>query len=96
MQAIWIRNDLRLKDNTALIHALKIAEREQEPLLLFFYLDPLQLAPETRSHDYFFAALADFYASCQSKNLPLYLITGPLDQAFATLFDQFPIVKVII
>ena len=93
MQAIWIRNDLRLKDNTALIHALKIAEREQEPLLLFFYIDPLQLAPETRSHDYFFAALADFYASCQSKNLPLYLITGPLDQAFATLFDQFPTIK---
>lgn len=90
MQAVWIRNDLRFFDQTALIQGIKKSEEEKDKLLLFFYLDPLQLEEGTKSHDYFFSAVAHFYQTCCENNIPLLFLTGELVSAFEGLLQAFP------
>lgn len=95
MQAVWIRNDLRFFDQTALIQAVKKSEEEKDQLLIFFYLDPLQLAEGTKSHDYFFSVVAKFYQTCRENNLPLLFLTGELVSAFEGLLQSFPKIECI-
>lgn len=53
---VWIRNDLRFEDNTALIEAVKNTN-EGEKLGMIFYLDKEQFKFGSYSHDYFFSVL---------------------------------------
>lgn len=85
---VWIRNDLRFEDNTALIEAVKNAKKD-EKILMIFYLDPKQLKPISYSHDYFFCALNTFYKSCLEKKLNIYFLYGEIQTCFSELIREF-------
>ncbi len=85
---VWIRNDLRLEDNTALIEAVNNTGKD-EKILLVFYLDPKQLKRGTYSHDYFFSALNTFYQRCLEQTLDIYFLYGDLEECFSKLIKEF-------
>lgn len=88
---VWIRNDLRLEDNTALIEALKNIQNN-EKILMLFHLNPKQIKSGTYSHDYFFSALNTFYKNCVEKELDLYFVYGDLQDCFCKLLKEFGII----
>lgn len=85
---VWIRNDFRFHDNTALIEAINHIQ-DGEKLILTFYLDPKQFKAETNSHDYFFSSLNSFYKSCLKKGLDIYFLYGELLYCFNKLLNEF-------
>lgn len=88
ISVVWIRNDLRLDDNTALIEAVKHT-REGEKLLLLFHINPIQLKIGTHSHDYFFCALNTFYQDCLERGLDIYFLYGDLEESFSKWIKEF-------
>ena len=74
---VWIRNDLRFHDNTALIKAINHT-KDDEQLIITFYLDSKQFKAGTNSHDYFFSSLNSFYKSFLKKGLDIYFMYGEL------------------
>lgn len=89
---VWIRNDLRFEDNTALIEAVKNTN-EGEKLGMIFYLDKEQFKFGSYSHDYFFFALHTFYKDCSARNLELHFLYGDLEECFSELLQKFPDIK---
>lgn len=85
---VWIRNDLRFHDNTALIKAINHT-KDDEQLIITFYLDPKQFKARTNSHDYFFSSLNSFYKSCLKKGLDIYFMYGELLYCFDKLLKEF-------
>ena len=91
LSAIWIRNDLRLHDNTAFISAVE--ECRKNKLLMIFHIDQKQIKEGTNSHDYFFSALDTFYKECLKKQLDIYFLYGETEEAFKKLIKDFPEIK---
>lgn len=50
---LWIRNDFRFHDNTALISAINDI-KDNENLIFIYHLDPELIKIETTSYAYFF------------------------------------------
>ncbi|HFU4078728.1 TPA: deoxyribodipyrimidine photo-lyase, partial [Streptococcus suis] len=50
---LWIRNDFRFHDNTALINAINDI-KDNENLIFIYHLDPELIKIETTSYAYFF------------------------------------------
>lgn len=92
ISVIWIRNDLRFHDNTALIQAVNDVQ-EGDRLMLVFYLDPKQFKIGSWSHDYFFASLNTFYKACQDQNIDMYFLYGELLPCFSKLLYDFEGIK---
>lgn len=91
---VWIRNDLRFYDNTALISALnQVTDRDK--LLLIFYLDSNQFKVGSNSHDYFFSALDTFYRKSLSLGLDIYFLYGEILDSFSKLLKDFPDIRKI-
>lgn len=86
---VWIRNDLRFEDNTALVEAVNNAE-DDERILLVFHIDQKQLKPGAYSHNYFFSALKTFYQECLEKKLNLYFLYDEPEVCFSKLIKDFP------
>lgn len=95
IQAIWIRNDLRLQDNTALIAGLSAARAHGHRLMLFFHINSEQLRPGTRGHDYFFSALSVFLREAAVKGIPIFMLYGDIREAFEALIREFPSIKAV-
>ena len=60
---LWIRNDFRFHDNTALINAINDI-KDNENLIFIYHLDPELIKMETTSYAYFFSSLNSYYESC--------------------------------
>ncbi len=88
ISVVWIRNDLRFYDNIALIEAINHI-KEDDRLILAFYLDPKQFKIGTNSHDYFFSALNSFYKSSLKKGIDIYFMYGELLYCFDRLLREF-------
>lgn len=91
---VWIRNDLRLEDNTALIEATKDVAPEDK-IGMVFCIDPKQLKTGSYSHDYFFTALHTFYRNCLEKKLAIYFLYGDPQDCFSKLIKEFPDIRKI-
>ncbi|MDD4407277.1 MAG: deoxyribodipyrimidine photo-lyase [Bacilli bacterium] len=89
---IWIRNDLRFYDNTALRSALNQAT-DKDRLLFIFYLDKEQFKIGSYSHDYFFSALNNFYKKCLKKGIDIYFLYGEVIETFNKLLNDFKDIK---
>lgn len=89
---IWIRNDLRFYDNTALISALNEAT-DKDRLLFLFHLDKEQFKIGSYSHDYFFSALNTFYKNCLKKGIDIYFLYGEVIETFNKLLNDFKDIK---
>lgn len=81
---VWIRNDLRFHDNTALIQAINDTQ-ENDRLIFAFYLDPKQFKIGSNSHDYFFSSLNSFYKNCLEKGINIYFLYGDILYCFNKL-----------
>lgn len=91
---VWIRNDLRFHDNTALISALnELADNDE--LLFIFYLDTEQFKAGSNSHDYFFSSLNTFYKNILKKGSDIYFLYGELLDSFNKLLKDFTDIKKI-
>lgn len=91
---VWIRNDLRLEDNTALIEAIKDATPEDK-IGMVFCIDPKQLKTGSYCHDYFFTALHTFYRNCLEKELVIHFLYGDTQDCFSKLIKEFPDIQKI-
>lgn len=89
---IWIRNDLRFYDNTALISTLNKAT-DKDRLLFIFYLDKEQFKIGSYSHDYFLSALNTFYKNCLKKGIDIYFLYGEVIETFNKLLNDFKDIK---
>jgi deoxyribodipyrimidine photo-lyase len=90
---LWIKNDLRLEDNTALIKAIDDSVKYEEKLLIVFLIDPDQLKPGQMSHDYFFKSLDYFYRKLKKIGLDIYFMYGDFIEAFKRLIKDFPDIR---
>lgn len=91
---VWIRNDLRLEDSTALIEAIKDVAPEDK-IGMVFCIDPKQLKTGSYSHDYFFTALHTFYRNCLEKELVIHFLYGDPQDCFSKLIKEFPDIQKI-
>jgi len=87
---LWIKNDLRFEDNTALINAVEDSFKYNENLLIIFYIDPNQLKNGQMSHNYFFKAVDIFYKELKNLGLDMFFLYGDLIKSFQKLIDDFP------
>lgn len=90
INVVWLRNDLRFEDNTALIKATQNALKTNKELLLVFNLDPEEFKENSFSHDYFFSALNKFSEEARKKDLKIFFLKGKLKKSFKTLLKEFP------
>ncbi len=86
---LWIRNDLRLTDNTALIRAVNDAYINKRDLSIIFHINTDQLKPGEYSHDYFFSALNKLYLNLQKIDLDIFFLYGNVEESFNKFFDEF-------
>jgi len=85
---LWIRNDFRFHDNTALINAINDI-KDNENLIFIYHLDPELIKIETTSYAYFFSSLNSYYESCLKKGLDIYFLYGEILTCFDTLLNEF-------
>ncbi|WP_347862143.1 deoxyribodipyrimidine photo-lyase [Salimicrobium sp. PL1-032A] len=85
---VWIRNDLRIRDNIALSEAVKELE-EGDELLPLFHIHPDLIQNFDLQHDYFFQTVKVFH----EESGPLHFIYGPEEEAFRSMFDTVDEVK---
>lgn len=78
----WLRNDLRLEDNTALNKAIEISYEEKKNLLLIFHINTEQVKERTYSNDYFFSALNVFYKQIKNLGSDILFLYGEPENAF--------------
>ncbi len=83
---LWIRNDLRLEDNTALIQAVDQSYEEKTGLTLVFHINEEQVKLGTHSNDYFFSALKVFYEKVKNLGADLFFLYGNPEEAFQHFF----------
>lgn len=83
---LWIRNDLRFEDNTALIEAIETSYEENANLTLIFHINKEQIKIGTHSNDYFFSALNVFYEKLKSMGADLLFLYGEPEIAFNNFF----------
>lgn len=86
---VWIRKELRLDDNSALLSALSGLQLDEQ-LLCVFQLNPKQFKIGTKNHDYFFTALAEFSKTAALKGVPLHFLYGEPVESFKQLKDLCP------
>ncbi len=85
---VWIINDLRFEDNTALIKAVDESYEENAALILVFHINDDQVKIGTYSNDYFFSALNVFYRRLKNMGVDLLFLVGNPETAFNSLFEQ--------
>lgn len=83
------RRDLRLHDNTALIHALK----ESEVVMPFFNIDPIQVGPRNRYRskpalEYMFQSLEDLSNQLRRNHARLYIFNNTLIKTLQSLIKH--------
>ncbi len=85
---LWIRNDLRFEDNTALIKAVETSYEENASLTLLFHINEEQVKVGTFSNDYFFSALNVFYEKLKSLGGDLLFLYGEPEAAFQEFLKE--------
>ncbi len=79
---LWIRNDLRFEDNTALLKAVETCHAEKVSLTLIFHINTEQVKQNTYSDDYFFSALNVFLQKIKTLGGDLLFLYGSPERAF--------------
>lgn len=92
ISVVWIRNDFRFHDNTALINAVNDIHGDNR-IMFMFYFDQKLFKIGSNSHNYFFTALNCFYNSCLEKGIDIYFMYGELIASFNELLNRFENVK---
>ncbi len=85
----WIRNDLRLRDNTALHHAIDYCLKHNEKLTLIFHINTEQLKEGVYSNDYFFSALNVFYRKIKDMGSDILFLYGSPKDAFTDFIYKY-------
>jgi len=94
ISVVWIRNDFRFHDNTALIHAVNDLNGDDR-LMFVFHFDQKLFKMGSNSHDYFFASLNYFYKICLKKGIDIFYMYGELLSCFDELLGLFENIKKI-
>ncbi|PID82483.1 MAG: deoxyribodipyrimidine photolyase [Clostridiales bacterium] len=92
---LWIRNDLRIKNNTALVKAVEDSLSNERELSIIFHMNPDQFKTGSYSHDYFFSALNKFYTYLLSIDVDIFFLYGDIEKSFNNFFDNFSDIKSI-
>lgn len=91
----WFRRDLRLKDNTGLYHALKLAQKLELKVLPMFIFDKMildQLADKAdRRVDFIHQTITELQAFFAEKGKSLWVHYGHPAEAFEALKKQYHI-----
>ena len=91
----WFRRDLRLKDNTGLYHALKMAQKEGLKVLPIFIFDQMILDKledkEDRRVDFIHRTITELQSELNSKGKSMWVYYGTPDAAFEALNKQYQI-----
>ncbi len=90
---VWLRRDLRLKDNTALMHATK---RDVPSLLLFIFDDDIlnKLESDDSRVTFIYDSLNKINNSLKQHNSSLLIKKGKPLQVFEALLDEYQIKEV--
>ncbi|QSF13813.1 deoxyribodipyrimidine photo-lyase [Mycoplasma sp. Mirounga ES2805-ORL] len=93
MNILWIRNDLRLRDNKSLHNCILDSISSNEKIMIVFIIDPYLIKVNSFSNDYFFIALNYFKNNLSKKGINIYFMYGePLNQ-FEILVNKYPDIK---
>ncbi len=76
MNAFLLRNDLRLNDNTALIHCINDSFKKKEEFIFIFDISGYE---KTKRDDYFLSAFNKFYNKLKELNLDIFFIKDTKD-----------------
>lgn len=90
MQVVWLRQELRLQDNTAIIQGGKEAIAGNQPLLLVLQWDFAEFSSGSPRRDYLLSAMERFLADCRAKQIPLMLLDGSEQDCLSELLFHFP------
>ncbi|MGO3751609.1 MAG: cryptochrome/photolyase family protein [Peptoniphilaceae bacterium] len=93
MNIYWLKNDLRLEDNTALIKAISHSFEEKENLIIIFQIDVNLIKDKGYSYDYFFLALYKFRSSLRDLGLDIKFIYGDVEESFIKLLKVLKVNK---
>ncbi len=85
---LWLRNDLRLEDNTALIQAVESSYKENVSLTLLFHINTEQVKVASYSNDYFFSALYVFYKKLKDLAADLLFLYGEPETTFKAFLAE--------
>ncbi|GMA69092.1 deoxyribodipyrimidine photo-lyase [Leuconostoc litchii] len=84
---MWFRRDLRLKDNIALLNAIKKGNK----VFCVFHINPEQLTkPDTVNQSAFFASVKYFKDELKAQDIQLNILYGDLQESFQYLKDKVP------
>jgi len=91
----WFRRDLRLKDNTALYHALKLAQKLELKVLPIFIFDKMILDKledkADRRVDFIHQTITELQSTLTEKGKTLWVHHGTPVEAFELLKKQYQI-----
>ncbi len=90
---LWIRNDLRFDDNTALLSAVNHCITSGEKLTIIFHINTEQLKKGVYSNDYFFSALNVFYKKIKDLGSDILFLYGSPTDAFRDFVCKYKNVK---
>jgi deoxyribodipyrimidine photo-lyase len=95
----WFRRDLRLKDNTGLYHALKLAQKLELKVLPIFIFDKMILDKledkADRRVDFIHQTITELQAILTEKGKSLWVHYGHPAEAFEALKKQYQILYLI-
>ena len=91
----WFRRDLRLKDNTGLYHALKMAQKEGLKVLPIFIFDQMILDKledkADRRVDFIHRTITELQSDLNAKGKSMWVHYGTPEAAFEALNKQYQI-----
>ncbi len=90
---LWLRNDLRFDDNTALLSAVNHCINSGEKLTIIFHINTEQLKLGVYSNDYFFSALSVFYKKIKDMGSDILFLYGSPTDAFRDFVYKYKNVK---
>ncbi len=88
---VWIRKDLRLDDNKALIEALNYSYENHDKLILLVCLDTKEVDFNKASYNYYLSALNVFYNNLLKLNLDIYFLYGNAETEIKKFINQMKI-----
>jgi len=93
ISVFWFRRDLRLQDNTALYHALKLGE----PVLPIFIFDTditNQLNEDDARVNFIYDTLVDIDKELKSYGSSLLILKGNVDEVWRTIIKDYKVVNI--
>lgn len=93
--AYWMRREMRMNDNWALLFAQSLAIKYKMPLAVVFCLPPTFLEATERAYGFILKGFQETEFLLKEKNIPFYLLLGTPEQEIPKFVSQNNVSKLV-